>query len=79
MTDPECASKGEIDDWLRHKKIMFKVIKMNSDFGSFGDSPVSEAESWLSSIPLKPGLYSDTGYRFVKNVFERQDSWIPFM
>jgi len=29
-------------------------------------------------VPLKAGTYSDTGYRFRKNVFEREDEWYPF-
>ena len=29
----------------------------------------------MPSIPLKAGKYSDTGYRFRKNVFQRNRSW----
>ena len=30
-------------------------------------------------MPLAAGHFSDTGYRFVKNEFERKDTWIPFV
>ena len=32
----------------------------------------------MPSIPLKAGTFSDSGYRFRENVFEKQDSYIPF-
>ena len=51
---------------------------MNNDFDSFNEFPIRESEIWLPSIPLRSGLYTDTGYRFVKNIFEKQDQWIPF-
>ena len=35
------------------------------------------AEKWLPSIPLKKGKYSDTGYRFRRNVFDHIDEWYP--
>ena len=31
----------------------------------------------MPTVPLKPGFFSDTGYRFRENVFEMTDSWIP--
>ena len=32
----------------------------------------------LPSIPLATGKFSDTGYRFRKNIFNRNDEWAPF-
>ena len=29
-------------------------------------------------ISMTAGLFSDTGYRFRKNVFERYDTWVPW-
>ena len=33
----------------------------------------------MPSIPLKSGKLSDTGYRFRKNKFDRNDEWFPFI
>jgi len=30
--DPDCASKEEIDDWLLHKRALFKIINNEVDF-----------------------------------------------
>ena len=32
---------------------------------------------WLPFVKFKPGLFSDTGYRFRENSFEQEDNWIP--
>ena len=29
-------------------------------------------------IPLHKGIFSDTGYRFRRNTFERYDDWVPW-
>ena len=31
----------------------------------------------MPAVSLRPGLFSDTGYRFRKNIFERIDNWVP--
>ena len=33
----------------------------------------------MPSIPMAPGQYTDSGYRFRKNTFERKDFWIPYI
>jgi hypothetical protein len=46
------------------------------DFSSYGISAVRESELYLPSIPLAGNLYSDTGYRFRRNYFDRNDNWL---
>ena len=45
------------------------------DFSNFTVS-VRNKELFFPSIPLSKGSFSDTGYRFRKNVFSRKDNWI---
>lgn len=52
-----------------NKKIAFKDYKYI----------VRESEMMLPSIPIGPGKFSDTGYRFRKNMFKGLDHWVPFM
>ena len=37
-----------------------------------------QTEKWLPTIPMTKGKFSDTGYRFRKNQFHRNDKWYPF-
>ena len=34
---------------------------------------------WLQSFPMRKYHFTDAGYRFRKNVFEKLDYWIPFI
>ena len=74
--DPDCASKEEIDDWLLHKRALFKIINNEVDF-NMDSWHVRQNEQWADSIPLKSTLFSDTGYRFSKNLIELHDHLLP--
>lgn len=73
--DPPCASSSEIDEYTQYKKAMFRVIDTKVDYSNFAVS-VRNKEKFLPSIPLSKGSYSDTGYRFRKNIFNRNDDWV---
>ena len=68
----------DINEWLDTKKIHMKIIDNKIDFNSFDDHPIRETEKWMPMIDLSPGHYSDSGYRFRKNTFQRDDEWYPF-
>ena len=57
---------------------MIKVINKKIDLNNFDDYE-RENEIFFSSIPLSKGHFSDTGYRFRKNIFEGLDNWVPFV
>ena len=55
------------------------MINLNSkiDFTKFDMSAVRQNEMWLNSIRLKAGTFSDLGYRFRENSFNKGDHWFP--
>ena len=57
---------------------MFKVINKKVDLNNFDDYE-REYEIFFPSIPLSKGLFSDTGYRYRKNIFQGLDNWAPFV
>ena len=72
--DPECAKESEIDDWTRSKKAMFRILDSKMNFNNFTMS-IRQSELFMPSIPLSKGSFSDTGYRFRKNIFNHRDDW----
>lgn len=65
-----------IDNWLRYKVAAMKVLNQKIDFTSFGDYAVRYNEMFVPSIPLEYPSYSDTGYRFRYNLFDRKDGYL---
>lgn len=57
------------------KRATFKVINQKIDFLDRDEYAVRNNEVFVPSISLEWGNYSDTGYRFRYNHFERFDSW----
>ena len=64
-----------IDNWLLYKLAAMKIINQKIDFNGFTDYDVRYNEAFTPTIPLEYPSYSDTGYRFRYNAFERQDGW----
>ena len=56
-----------------------KVLNVKSDLSNFGGNSLRENEVWLGSTSMKAGLFTDNGYRFRENVFEKTDNYIPFL
>lgn len=65
-----------IDNWLRYKLAAMKIINQKIDFNGFREYDVRYNEQFVPSIPLEYPMYSDTGYRFRYNAFDRQDGWL---
>jgi hypothetical protein len=65
-----------IDNWVRLKKASMKIINQKIDFTTFEKSAVRYNELFVPSVPLMYPRYSDTGYRFRFNVFERVDGYV---
>ena len=61
---------------MRHKKIALKVLNQKIDFTTFEPLAVRYNEIFMPSISMGNGAYSDTGYRFRYNQFDRGDGWI---
>ena len=76
--DPECAPIDEINQWIRTKVIQYSVLDNRIDFTQMDEYAVRQTEIALPNAPMKYGYYSDTGYRFRKNTFNRNDEWYPF-
>ena len=55
---------------------MLKYVENKIDFAD-EDKHLRSVEKWLPSIPLGPNTFSDTGYRFRRNLFELNDKWTP--
>jgi len=74
--DPECAPETDIDNWTKTKRVYFTVLNDKIDFNKYKhDEVIRQSEHWFPSIGLKKGVLNDTGYRFRKNVFNRDESW----
>lgn len=72
---PECAPKEEMEKWLSTKYAAFKMINQKIDFTDRDEFAVRMNEIYVPAIPIKSGLFSDTGYRWRYNKFERYDKW----
>ena len=59
-----------IDNYLRNKVIAMKLINQKIDFLTFDEWAVRYNEVFIPSVPMFDA-YSDTGYRFRRNNFNR--------
>jgi hypothetical protein len=71
----EDLKADSIDNFTRKKKVTMKIINQKIDFTTFGDYAVRYNELYVPTVPLAYPFYSDTGYRFRFNLFERDDSY----
>ena len=55
------------------------MIGLNNkiDFTKFDHTSVRQSEIWQNSVRLKAGTFTDLGYRFRENTFDKSDHWIP--
>lgn len=72
---PECAGKPEMNEFLSNKRVVFKVINEQIDFNDRDERAVRYNEIYTPGVPIQTGLFSDTGYRYRYNQFERTDFW----
>jgi hypothetical protein len=72
----EDETADSIDTWMRKKRIGLKVLNQKIDFTTFEEVAVRYNEIFLPSIPLAYPSYSDTGYRFRYNQFDRADGYL---
>jgi hypothetical protein len=72
----EDLKADSIDNWMRYKKISLKVLNQKIDFSTFDKIAVRYNEIFFPSIPMAYPSYSDTGYRFRYNQFDRSDGYI---
>lgn len=64
-----------IDNFLRKKKATFKVLNQKIDFTTFDKYAVRYNEVFIPTVDLAYPNYSDTGYRFRYNIFDRADGY----
>ena len=74
--DPACASHDEIAQWLEGKKAMMKILNYKIDFEDFENTTRVQNELYLPSIPISAGKFSDVGYRYRANIFDRYDNYL---
>ena len=55
------------------------MLQYKLNFAAMDDNAVSQTEIFIPSAVLSTGQYSDLGMRYVTNVYNRQDAWIPFI
>lgn len=72
----EDLEADSIDNFTRNKMIGLKIINQQIDFTGFKDYDVRQNELFVKTIPMATPYYSDTGYRFRYNVFDRADGYI---
>lgn len=68
----------EINEWIRPKSVHWRVMNDKMDL-SQRDDVVRQNEIWLPAIPMTPGKFTDSGYRFRENLLDKKDSWVPFL
>jgi hypothetical protein len=49
------------------------MVNKKIDFTSYNEYAVRETEVYLPAISIAANLYSNTGYRFRRNYFDRDD------
>jgi len=57
---------------------MIKLLQYKLEVDLYDENSLKQNELYLQSIPLDPGLFSDVGYRFRYNSFDKVDSVTPF-
>jgi hypothetical protein len=72
----EDLEADSIDNWVRLKRASMKIINQKINFITFEENAVRYNELHVPSVPLAYPNYSDTGYRFRFNLFERVDGYI---
>ena len=75
--DPPCKGRDEINEWLKTKSVHLRVLNDKIDFTTFNDDTTRKNEIWMPVLKFKPGLYSDAGYRYRENTFDKKDHWFP--
>lgn len=71
----EDMEADSIDNFTRNKKVGGKIINQKIDFTTFNDYAVRFNELYIPSIDMRYPSYSDTGYRFRYNIFDRADGY----
>lgn len=59
--------------WTEEKIAAMKLLNTKIDFYDFSDLAIRYNEVFIPGIPMN--AYSDTGYRFRYNEFDRTDGW----
>ena len=72
----EDLEADSIDNWVRFKKASMLILNQKIDFTTFDKYAVRYNELHVPSVPLVYPSYSDTGYSFRYNIFERVDGYI---
>lgn len=75
--DPECATTPEIDEWVGAKRIFVRVLNEKVDFKSWKTEAIRQNEIWVPMIPMNSGKFTDSGYRYRRNTFDKNDNWFP--
>ncbi len=71
-----CATDDEIDKWIKYKTFRSRLLNQKINFDIW-DKYKRENETWIPVMPLQRGKYTDGGFRFRKNLFNMNDSWVP--
>ena len=51
-----------------------QYLENKPNFDSF-DNFVNKQQGYIGSFPLTTGTYTDVGFSFTKNYYERKDNW----
>jgi hypothetical protein len=71
----EDLKADSIDNFIRYKKIAMKIFNQKIDFTTFDDYAVRYNEVWTPTITMTSPSYTDSGYRFRYNNFDRDDKY----
>ena len=68
----DCKSKDEIDRWTSGHRMILRCLDKKVDLGNQCDKGqcIREYELFLRTIPLAPGVLTDGGMRFEKNIIQ---------
>jgi len=75
--DPKCESNENINDWMKDMSIHFRVLNDKMDFSKWEGDHIRQNEIWLPTIPMTPGKFTDSGYRFRENRFNNAFNVLP--
>ena len=66
---PICATPEEIREWTERKTARLRIINQKIDFNDFSAQPFRQFEVFLPNIPLAEKHFTDSGYRYRRNIF----------
>lgn len=70
-----CASEKDIEEFVHDKIFDIQYLDNKPNFDSFKNF-INQQQAYIGSFPITTGGFTDLGFSFTKNTYDRKDNWI---